>query len=96
MAILFGLTNQDYLDKNKRIQVLKAPTGLHDIIFDYSSPKEYYFSKGFDKVKVSIAPIRTHTVNSFMRAQRKQYAGKYRVTSTIHSAIGDAQNKVAM
>ena len=96
MAILFDLPNQDDLDKNKKIKVLKAPTGLHDITFDHSSSKEYYLSKGFEEIEVGIAPIRTHAVSRFMQAQRKQYALKHRVTSTIHSAMGDTLNKVAM
>ena len=35
-----------------KIKVVKAPTGLHDIIFDYSSSKDYYFSKGFEEIEV--------------------------------------------
>ena len=82
--------------KTKKIKVLKAPTDLHDIIFDYSSSKEYYFSKGFEEIEVVFSPIRTHTVSRFMQAQQKQYALKDRVTSTNHSAMGDTLNKVSM
>ena len=66
MAILFYLPNQDDLDKNKKIKVVKAPTDLHDIILDYPSSKEYYFSKGFEEIEVGIAPKRTHAVSIFM------------------------------
>ena len=82
--------------KTKIIKVLEAPTGLHDIIFDHSSSKEFHFSKGFEEIEVGIAPIRTHGVCRLMQAQRKQYALKYRVKSKIHSAMGDTLNKVAM
>ena len=54
----------------KKTKDLKAPTGLHDIIFDSSLSKEYYFSKGFEEIEVGIAPIRTHAVSRFMQAQQ--------------------------
>ena len=72
IAILFDLPNQDDLDKSKKIKVLKTRTGLHNIIFYYSSSKEYYFSKGFEEIEVRLATIRTHAFSRFMQAQWKK------------------------
>ena len=47
-------------------------------------------------MKVGIAPIRTHKISVYIQAQRKQYALKHRVTSTIHAAMGDTLKKVAI
>ena len=56
--------------------------------------KNYFLSKGFTEIEVGIAPIRTQGISRYLQAQRKQYGLKHRVTSTIHSAMGDALNKV--
>ena len=50
----------------------------------------------FYEVKVDIAPILTQAISRYLQAQRKQYALKHRVTSTIHASMGDTLNKVAM
>ena len=78
------------------MKVLVAPTGLHDIEYDESTLKEEHIEKGFYEVEVSIAPIRTHLINQYKQVQRKQHALRHRFTSTIHVAMGDTLNKVAM
>ena len=78
------------------MKVLAAPTGLHDIEYDESTSKEDYIEKGFYEVEVGMAPIRTHSINHYQQVQRKQYALRHRVTSTIHAAIGDVLIKVDM
>ena len=96
MCILFDLPDQDTLDRYRKIKVLRAPTGMHDIIFDPTWTKEDLLAMGFVEIEVGIAPMRTQAINRYLQAQRKQYALKHRVTSTMHAAMGDTLNKVAM
>ena len=96
MAMLFELPEQDVLNNNRKVKVLAAPAGLHDIEYDINMSKEDYINSGFYEVKVGIAPIRTQSVNRYMQCQRKQYALKHRVTSTIHACMEDTLQKVAM
>ena len=96
MCILFDLPDQDTLDRYRKIKVLRAPTGMHDIIFDPTWTKEDLLAMGFVEIEVGIAPMRTQAINRYLQAQRKQYALKHRVTSTMHATMGDTLNKVAM
>ena len=41
-------------------------------------------------------PIRNQGLNKYPPVQRKQYALKHRVISTIHAVMGNTLNKVAM
>ena len=45
MCLLFDLPSQDNLDTFRKIQVLAAPPGLHDIAFDTDLSKEWYVEK---------------------------------------------------
>ena len=96
MAILFDLPNTEILEANRKFEVLAAPPGLRDIDVDVTLSKEHYISKGFYVIKVGIAPIRTQKISNYIQAQRKQYALKHRVTSTIHAAMGDTLKRVAI
>ena len=96
MALLYDLPNQDAISQNRKIKVLAAPTGLHDIEYDDSMSKDDYIAKGFHEVEVGMAPIRTQAINKYQQAQRKQYAIRQRVTSTIHAAMVDTLTKVAI
>ena len=97
MAILYDLPSQDILDRNKKIKILAAPPGLHDIDdWDSEAPKQYYLDKGYSEVSIGIAPERTQSIGADIQAQRKQYGLKHRVTSTIHAAMGDTLSRVAI
>ena len=96
MAILYDLPNNNELQSNRKIEVLAAPPGLHDIDVNSTLSKEDYIEKGFYSIKVVISPIRTQKISNYIQAQRKQYALKHRITSTIHAAMGDTLRKVAI
>ena len=96
MAILYDLPDIDSLNSNKKIEVLAAPPGLHDIEVDSSWSKIDFLMKGFYTAKVGIAPTRTQKNSNVLQAQRKQYALRHRVTATIHAAMGDTLKKVAL
>ena len=96
MALLFDLPNQEQINQNRKINVLAAPTGLHDIVYDNNKSKNDYIRMGFYEVKVGLASFRTIAINRHQQAQRKQYALRHRVTSTIHAAMGEALNKIAI
>ena len=88
MALLFDLPNQEQINQNRKINVLAAPTGLHDIVYDNNKSKNDFIRMGFYEVKVGLAPVRTIAINRYQQAQRKQYALRHRVTSTIYAVIG--------
>ena len=44
MCILFDLPLQDDLNRNRKIKVLIAPPGIHDIEFDNTIPKEQFIA----------------------------------------------------
>jgi hypothetical protein len=96
MALLYDIPDQQTVAQGRKVKVLAAPTGLHDIQFDESKSKDDYLAMGFYEVQVGIAPIRTQAISRYLQGQRKQYALKHRVTSTIHASMGDTLNKVAM
>ena len=96
MAILIELPLQDDLDRHKKINILAAPPGIHDIEFDPTMVKEEYLIKGFKEVKVGLAPETTQSIGRNIQAERKQYGLKHRVTSTIHAAMGDTLVRVAI
>lgn len=96
MEILIELPLQDDLDRHKKINILAAPPGIHDIEFDPTMAKEEYLIKGFKEVKVGLAPENTQSIGSNIQAERKQCGLKHRVTSTIHAAMGDTLVIVAI
>ena len=53
-------------------------------------------NKGFQEVKIGMAPERITSIGYNTQAQRKQYGLKHRVTSTIHAAMGDTLSQVAI
>ena len=96
MAFLYDIQNKQTLAQSKKVKVLTAPTDLYDIQFDESKSNNDYLAMIFYEAKVGIAPIRTQAISRYLKSQRKQYAIKHCVTSTIHASMGDTLNKVAM
>ena len=97
MAVLYDLPNQDCVDRNKSIRILTAPPGVQDFNdFDIDLPKDIYLDREFKEVKIGMAPERTTSIGYNIQTQRKQYGLKYRVTSTIHAAMGDTLSRVAI
>ena len=96
MALLFDLPDEETIQRNGKVKVLAAPTGLHDIEYNENKRKEEYFASGFSEVEIGLAPNRTQSVNRYKQAQRTQYGLRHRVTSTIHAAMGDTLSKVAI
>ena len=96
MAILYDLPSVETLQANRNVEVLAAPPGLRDLDVDATLSKDDFISKGYYKVKVGIAPIRTQKISNYVLATRKQYALKHRVTSTIHASMGDTLKKISI
>ena len=63
MGLLYDVPDQECLNNNKKIKILRAPTGIHDIIFDDTLSKNDYIIRGFVEIEVGIAPIRTQGLN---------------------------------
>ena len=57
---------------------------------------DQYFIDGWTLYNVGSAPERTQSTPDNLRAQRRQYGLKHRVTSTIHVSMGDTLYEVAM
>ena len=97
MAFLYDLPSAEDVARKKKIKVLAAPPGFHDIDnSDLNISKDVYLEKGFKEVKVGIAPSRTQAIGRNVQAQREQYGLKHRVTATIHAAMGDTLNSAAI
>ena len=95
MAVLYDLPSQENLERFRKINVLIAPPGIHDIEFDPNLSKEEYINLGYVEVKVGKAPERIQSIGRSLQGQRTQYGLKHRVTSTIHAAMGDTLVRVA-
>ena len=96
MALLFDLPNQEDLDNWRPINVLLAPPGLKEIIFDEQKSKEEYVNDGFKEVKVGVCPQSyTQSIANYTQTKRKQYGLKHYVSATIHAAMGDTLVKMA-
>ena len=47
MALLYDLPEEETIERNNKLKVLAAPTGLHDINYDEQTSKEEYINMGF-------------------------------------------------
>eukprot|EP00957_Ditylum_brightwellii_P161880 12324887-Ditylum_brightwellii.AAC.1 len=56
----------------------------------------FFCDKGFVEISVGLAPICKQYMRGDIQAERRQYGLKHQVTSTIHAAMGDTLNRVAM
>ena len=65
MALLYDLPDEEIIVRNGNIKVLAVPTGIHDIDYNESTPKEEYLNLGFYEVDIGIAPIRTQSINKY-------------------------------
>ena len=57
MSLVYDIPDQQTVAKSRKLKVLAAPTGLHDIQFDESKSKNDFLEMGSYEVKVGIAPI---------------------------------------
>ena len=55
-----------------------------------------YISDGWVLQKVDTAPERTQQIPGRLRAQRRQYGLKHRVTAAIHAGMGDTLPSVVL
>jgi predicted GIY-YIG superfamily endonuclease len=95
MALLFDLPNQDDLDTWQSINILVAPPGLKDVVYDANKSKEEYKLEGYKEVQMTTCKEYTQMMPHNMQASRKQYGLKHYVSSTIHSAMGDTLSHMA-
>ena len=65
MALLYDLLDQEVLERNGRIKILAAPTGLHDIDYNRFISKEEYIEMGFYEVNIGLAPTRMQVINRY-------------------------------
>ena len=80
--MVLELTSQDELDNIRKIEVLVAPDGIHDLEYNVTKSKYEYLEEGW-------------AVND-IQYLRKQYGLRHHVTLTINDAMGDTLIKVAM
>ena len=71
MAVRFDLPNQEGIDNWRLINVLLAPPGLKETIFDEEKSKEKYINDGFKKVKIGVCPQSyTQSIANYTRTKR--------------------------
>ena len=95
MALLFELPSQDILDNWKKFNILLAPPGIKEIIYDASKSKESYINDGFKEIKMGVTTEYTYSIPNGLLARRKQYGLKHHVSLTIHAAMGDTLPYIA-
>ena len=93
---MIDLPSQDDLNQFKPFEVVAAPKGLDDVIYNPEKTKEEYLTEGWCIQKVITAPENIQHIGSELHATRRQYGIKHHVTCTIHSSMGDTLHKVAM
>ena len=100
LCIMYDLPSLAVVRAFGSIEVLAAPPGVQDVQFDESKSVDDYIAEGWTIQKVeppfSSSP-RIHRVGrDGTQGKRRQYGLKHRVTSTIHSSIGDTLSQVAI
>ena len=95
LALLYTLPEITTLHEFKKIDVLIAPPGKKEIMFDSNLSEEYFLQRGFKKVKVGTAPERPCQVRNNLQGIRKQYGLKHFVSGTLHSLMGDTLTSMA-
>ena len=68
MTLLYDISDQQTVAQSRKVKVIAAPMGLHDIRFDKSNSNNDYLEMGFYEVKVGIAPIRTKYISCYLQA----------------------------
>ena len=95
VGVLYDMPSVHDVRLFRKISVLIAPPGIKHSNFDINKEKMFYLNLGWKEGYVGIAPERTYSVQSNLKAQRKQYGLKPHVTSTVHSSMGDTLPQIA-
>ena len=95
ICMLLELPSQADLDQFHKIEVIIAPPGIQDVIYDCNKSKSDYINEGWKLEKIGVAPSRIIKISKNIQAERRQYGLKHRITSTIHGSMGDTLTKVA-
>ena len=94
--MLLDLPSEDQLTQFQKIEILMAPPGLQDVVYDPNTTKNEYITDGWTTEKIGVAPSRIIKIDRNYQAERRQYGLKHHITSTIHASMGDTLKKVAM
>ena len=79
-------------DKN----VSFPPTIKYDAFIFYPDlPKDHYIQRGFKEVSIGQAPEQIVSYND-LKCISRQYGLRHYVTSTMHGAMGDKYNRMAI
>ena len=98
LSLCYNLPSQEDLDCFRSIQMLAFPNTIKydSFQFDATKTENYYISTlGFKKVTITVAPENI-CFKDDVKCMRKQYGLRHYVTGTIHSAMGDTYNKMAI
>ena len=71
------------------------PIKYNTLFFDLGLSKYYYIQVGFKNVSIGQAPEHIFYING-VKWIRRQYGLCHYVTGTIHSALGDSYNQMAI
>ena len=97
LALCYDLPSQNDVDNFRKIKVLVFPSTIKydSFKFDPNIPKSHYISLGFKEVAMEQTPENIHHLHD-MKYVRRQYGLRHYVTGTIHSAMGDTYNRMAI
>ena len=97
LSLCYDIPSTEDLDNFRRIKMLVfPPTRKYDSFdFDPHLPKDHYIQLGFKEVSISQAPETIYYYDD-IKCIRRQYGLRHYVTGTIHSAMGDTYNRMAI
>ena len=95
ICVLTELPSRETIDNFQPIEVVAAPPGIQEVAYNPNKSTQQYIDEGWKKIKIGKCRETTQGISSFLQAQRRQYGLRHRVTSTIHSCLGDTVGKVA-
>ena len=89
MALLYDLPTQKDIDNWRPINILLAPPGLKEVIFNEDKSKQSYIEDDFKEVKIGVGQCYTQSIANHRQTKRKQYGLMHYVSATIHASMGD-------
>ena len=95
ICVLTELPNQETIQNFQPIEVVAAPPGVQEVHYNPDKTTNEYINEGWKKINIGRCRESTQRISSHIQGQRRQYGLRHRVTSTIHSCLGDTVYKVA-
>ena len=96
ICIVITLPSAEDIANGKKFVVWVGRPGQREIVYDRSWTPEDMVRMGYKKAYAFLVPQRIIYCGRYVQCYRIQYCVKPRYTSTIHAAMGETLNRVAM